>query len=359
MLPEIEDFKPIGGGQSPLSKVEEWVKYKDGIRETDVMPAVAGSSWYYLRYMDSSNDEELVGKERVNYWREVDLYVGGAEHAVAHLLYARFWHKFLYDLGMVPTKEPFRKLINQGMIQGTIEYLYLDKNSSHPKRFYSADAIDQIDEEQLSKIPVHIDFVQNYGDSESSSYLDNEGLVRFVNWIKEYKTAEFHNNSGKTWSLQNPQEDFLMLTVSEIGKMSKSLFNVINPDDVIQKYGTDCFRMYEMFLGPIEQSKPWDTNGIDGVFKFLRKFWNLFVSDEGKIELSDISPKKEDLKALHLLLKKLNHDIEDFSFNTCVSAFMICVNALQKSKCNNRENTGKLNKSYRALCSAHSRRALA
>lgn len=340
ILPDTEEFKPTKGGKSPLARLTDWVQMSNGMtRETDTMPAVAGSSWYYLRYMDPQNPQAFASQADVNYWQDVDLYVGGAEHAVAHLLYARFWHKFLYDLKLVPTEEPFKKLINQGMIQGVIESIYLEKNTDSAERtFYSSDMIDSEDAEKYAKIPVHIDFVANYGSPQS--HLNLEGINKFIAWRPSYQNAVFVSKQG---SLQNGKmitgesgEDFGIQTISEVGKMSKSKFNVVNPDDVISKYGTDCFRMYEMFLGPIEQSKPWDINGIDGVSKFLRKFIDLFYSDE-KFTVSDEPADKEEFKILHSTIKKLSEDITAFSFNTSVAALMICVNELRKKNCNKRE----------------------
>ena len=334
-LPDTNDFKPGKGGRSPLSRLENWVNLPDGTtRETDTMPAVAGSSWYYLRYMDPNNDSTFASQKAVNYWQDVDLYIGGAEHAVAHLMYARFWHKFLYDKGLVPTNEPFKKLINQGMIQGVTEFIFFDKNSpKNARRFVSADIAEQETETDFAKMPVHVDFVSNYG--SPSSFLDKAGIEKFINWRSEYKNAIFEAVDG-TYQKGQMSEDFKMLTLSEVGKMSKSKFNVINPDGVISQYGTDCFRMYEMFLGPIEQSKPWDIKGIDGVSKFLKRYWGLFFNKQEQFDLSDAEPTKEELKILHAAIKKVTQDIERFNFNTCVSAFMVCSKDLKKIGCNKR-----------------------
>lgn len=340
-LPDTDDFKPGKGGQSPLSRLQDWVNADEGfVRETDTMPAVAGSSWYYLRYMDPQNDEAFVSQDAVNYWQSVDLYVGGSEHAVAHLMYARFWHKFLFDKGLVPTNEPFKKLINQGMIQGVIEFIFLEKGSEGAqKRFVSAEIAEAEADKEFAKIPVHVDFVSNYGSPKS--YLDQAGVEQFIAWRPEYKEATFVSPTGSYQggkiSLQGRAEEWTMTTLSEVGKMSKSKFNVINPDQVIDRYGTDCFRMYEMFLGPIEQSKPWDTKGIDGVSRFLRKFWGLFFDQQGQFQLSEEAATKEELKALHTAIKKVHEDIERFSFNTCISAFMVVTNELNKLKCNKRD----------------------
>ncbi len=328
-LPDTDDFKPGKGGKSPLSRLEQWVNPKEGVtRETDIMPAVAGSSWYYLRYMDPQNDSSLAGKNAIDYWKDVDLYIGGSEHAVAHLMYARFWHKFLFDKGIVPTREPFKKLINQGMIQGVIEFIYLDKNSStDQRRFVSAELVTEDNDNSFAKIPVHIDFVKEYG--SANSYLDKEGIQKFLEWRPEYGSALFESPKGVYPEI----EDIEVRTHSEVGKMSKSKFNVVNPEGVVEKYGTDTFRMYEMFLGPIEQSKPWDTQGIEGVSKFIRRFWGLFF-ERDEFKLSDEAATKEELKILHQTIKKVTEDIERFSFNTAISALMICVNELKKLNCN-------------------------
>ncbi|MFK7810279.1 MAG: class I tRNA ligase family protein, partial [Saprospiraceae bacterium] len=340
-LPNLDDFKPASGGKSPLARNEDWVNEIPGFtRETDTMPGFAGSSWYYLRYMDANNDEGFAGEKAINYWKEVDLYVGGTEHAVGHLMYARFWHKFLYDKGLVPTNEPFRKLINQGMIQGVIETMYLQKEKEDGvSRFVCAGIAKSEGLENFASIPVHVDFVQNYGDS--NSYLNVESIKQFIDWRPEFKDAIFVCGNG---AFQNgvftPKEDATdthLLTKSEVGKMSKRYFNVVNPDDVVERYGSDCFRMYEMFLGPVEQSKPWDTKGIDGVSKFLRKFWGLFHDREEGFSVSDGEPSKDELKVLHTAIKKVTEDIERFSFNTCVAAFMIATNDLIKLKSNNRQ----------------------
>ncbi len=332
-LPRTEDFKPASD-KSPLARLDDWVHEVPGhTRETDVMPAVAGSSWYYLRYMDPQNDQAPVGQDAVQYWQDVDLYIGGAEHAVAHLLYARFWHKFLYDTGIVPTQEPFKKLINQGMIQGVIEAIFLDKRSDElPRRFVSSTVAEVEGISHFARIPVHVDFVSDYGSEES--YLSVEGLKQFAAWRPEYGhfivESDGHSAEIQHGKLVAATPDFRLATLSEVGKMSKSLFNVINPDDVISRYGTDCFRLYEMFLGPIEQSKPWDTKGIDGVYKFLRKFWTLFIDKDGTWKISDQTSRPTALKLAHECIKKVNEDIERFSFNTCVSAFMICTNGLRE-----------------------------
>jgi len=333
LLPHIDDLSPGKGGQSPLSRVKEWVNQDGFTRETDVMPAVAGSSWYFLRYMDPDNEDAFASQDAVNYWQDVDLYVGGAEHAVAHLMYARFWHKFLFDKGLVPTNEPFKRLVNQGMIQGGIEFIGLLKEKQNGvSKFICSKMLEQIDPSDYVKIPIKIDFVNEYG--KESSYLTINSIEEFIQWRPEFKDAIFVCGNGIYQKGKYTGKDTTrLLTFSETGKMSKSKFNVINPDDIIKRYGSDCFRMYEMFLGPIQQSKPWDTNGIDGVYKFINKYWNLVTENE----LSNDDPSKEELKVLHTMLKKVNADIQSLSFNTGVSSFMICINDLRKLKSSNKQ----------------------
>jgi len=334
-LPDTDDFQPAVGGKSPLARNEAWVNEEEGyIRETDTMPAVAGSSWYFLRYMDAGNPDEIASKENLEYWESVDLYVGGTEHAVSHLLYSRLWHKFLYDLEIVPTKEPFKKLINQGMIQGVIEFVYLQKEKGEAGQniFVSQEVAEENPDTEFAMIPVHIDFVSDYGSKDSHLTLD--GLKKFTEWWPSYKGAKFISTDAEFIDGQTDVE-IKIVTKSEVGKMSKRYYNVVNPDDMVEKYGADCFRMYEMFLGPIEQSKPWDTNGIDGVSKFLRKFWNLFYNDQNWI-IEDAEPSADEIKILHSTIKKVSEDIEKFSFNTSVAAFMVCVNELRSLKCNKR-----------------------
>lgn len=341
-LPELENFKPASGGKSPLARLDEWVQLNDGWRrETDTMPGFAGSSWYFLRYMDAHNPERFASEQAINYWRDVDLYIGGTEHAVGHLMYSRFWHKFLYDKGLVPTKEPFRKLINQGMIQGVIEYLNLQKEKKDGwNRFVCAGiAAEEMKQgNEFIQIPVHIDFVQEYG--TPNSYFNTDSIKKFIDWRPEYQDAFFECGNGifhrGVFNSKNGHIDSYLLTSSEVGKMSKSKYNVINPDDVVDQYGADCFRMYEMFLGPIEQAKPWNTSGIDGVSKFLKKFWSLFYDESGQFLVNDHAPEKEELKILHMAIKKVREDVDRFSFNTCVSAFMVAVNELKKLDCRKR-----------------------
>lgn len=306
-LPPMDDIKPVNG-KAPLSKVEDW-KYNGMPLDTDTMPGNAGSSWYFLRYMDPNNPDEFCSKEALDYWQDVDLYIGGTEHAVGHLMYARFWHKFLYDLGYVPTKEPFKKLINQGMIQGesAFEYKVIGEN-----KYVSFNLKDQ-----YNTVPVHVAINLVNKDGE----LDLEAIKA---WRPKHSEAEFVLEDGK------------YIVGHELEKMSKSKHNVVNPDDVIEEYGADCFRMFEMFLGPIENHKPWQTKGIDGVAKFLRKTWNLFHDTEDNFMVSEEEATEKEMKVLHTCIKKVNEDIERFSFNTCVSAFMICVNELGDLKCNKR-----------------------
>jgi leucyl-tRNA synthetase len=275
--------------------------------ELNTMPGFAGSSAYYLRYEDPHNARALVSKEANDYWRNVDLYIGGTEHATGHLIYSRFWNKFLFDLGIIADDEPFRKLVNQGMIQGRSNFVYRIKNTNTFVSFGLKNRYDVT--------PIHVDV-----NRVSNDVLDIE---QFRRWNPEYKTAEFILEDGKYvcgWAVE---------------KMSKSMFNVVNPDDVVEKFGADTLRLYEMFLGPVEQSKPWDTNGIDGVSRFLRKLWNLFFS-AGEFSVSNGQPTADELKSIHKLIKKVGWDIENFSFNTSVAAFMICVNELTTLNCNKR-----------------------
>ncbi len=339
-LPHLENFKPAAGGKSPLARKEEWVNMENGwIRETDTMPGYAGSSWYFLRYMDANNDNEFASPEAINYWKEVDLYVGGTEHAVGHLMYSRFWHKFLYDKGLVPTNEPFKKLINQGMIQGVIEFLYLQKEKENGyNKFMCRGLVNKLDDKSgFAQIPIHIDYVNEYGSKDS--FVNKNSIDQFIKWRPEYKDAIFECSKGiyhkGVFTPHSDATDSHMVTKSEVGKMSKRYYNVVNPDDVVERYGADCFRMYEMFLGPIEQSKPWDTKGIDGVSKFLRKFWGLFFNREDTFDVDAGDPSPEELKVVHNAIKRVREDIERFSFNTCVSAFMIATNELKKMNCNN------------------------
>ena len=307
-LPEVDKFLPTETGEPPLGRAKGWVTTDGYPLELNTMPGFAGSSAYYLRYMDPHNDKELVSHEANEYWRQVDLYVGGTEHATGHLIYSRFWNKFLYDYGFVCEAEPFRKLVNQGMIQGRSNFVYRIKDTN---KFVSFNLKNQYD-----VTPIHVDV-----NIVSADALDIE---KFREWRPEFKDAEFILENGKYicgWAIE---------------KMSKSMFNVVNPDDIVEHYGADTLRLYEMFLGPVEQSKPWDTNGIDGVNRFLKRLWALFFKGD-TMQLTDEKPSAEALKSVHKLIKKVSGDIETFSYNTSVAAFMICVNELTSMKCRARE----------------------
>lgn len=309
LLPEVDKFLPTETGEPPLGRAKNWKTSEGYPYELCTMPGFAGSSAYYLRYMDPHNDKALVSKEADEYWRNVDLYIGGTEHATGHLIYSRFWNKFLYDLGVVCEEEPFKKLINQGMIQGRSNFVYRIKDTN---TFVSYNIRKNYD---TTEIHVDVNIVSN----------DILDIEKFRNWRPEFKDAEFILEDGKYvcgWAIE---------------KMSKSMFNVVNPDDIVETYGADTLRLYEMFLGPLEQSKPWDTNGIDGVNRFIKKLWNLFYGKGGELNVSDEKPSAEALKSLHKLIKKVTWDIEHFSYNTSISAFMICVNELTALKCNSKD----------------------
>ena len=309
LLPEVDKFLPTETGEPPLGRAKNWKTSEGYPYELCTMPGFAGSSAYYLRYMDPHNDKALVSKEADEYWRNVDLYIGGTEHATGHLIYSRFWNKFLYDLGVVCEEEPFKKLINQGMIQGRSNFVYRIKDTN---TFVSYNIRKNYD---TTEIHVDVNIVSN----------DILDIEKFRNWRPEFKDAEFILEDGKYvcgWAIE---------------KMSKSMFNVVNPDDIVETYGADTLRLYEMFLGPLEQSKPWDTNGIDGVNRFIKKLWNLFYGKGGELNVSDEKPSEEALKSLHKLIKKVTWDIEHFSYNTSISAFMICVNELTALKCNSKD----------------------
>jgi leucyl-tRNA synthetase len=304
-LPEVDKFLPTATGQPPLGHAKNWHTEEGYPLELNTMPGFAGSSAYYLRYMDPRNTETLVSAVANNYWEQVDLYVGGTEHATGHLIYSRFWNKFLFDLGLICKDEPFKKLVNQGMIQGRSNFVYRIKETN---TFVSYNL-----REQYDTTPIHADVNIVHND-----VLDIE---RFKAWSPEYANAEFILEDGKYvcgWAVE---------------KMSKSMYNVVNPDDIVERFGADTLRLYEMFLGPVEQSKPWDTNGIDGVHRFLKKLWGL-CTDEQSFCFSNEEPTAAELKSLHKLIKKISWDIEHFSFNTSVSAFMICINELAQLKCN-------------------------
>ncbi|MBO4955953.1 MAG: leucine--tRNA ligase [Muribaculaceae bacterium] len=304
-LPSVDSYLPTEKGEPPLGRAKNWVTPEGYPIELNTMPGFAGSSAYYLRYMDPHNADCLVSPEANGYWRNVDLYVGGTEHATGHLIYSRFWNKFLFDIGVVCEEEPFRKLVNQGMIQGRSNFVYRIKNTN---TFVSLNQKDKYD-----VTPIHVDV-----NIVSNDVLDTEAFRR---WRPDYATAEF---------ITEPDGRYLCGYAVE--KMSKSMFNVVNPDDIVEQYGADTLRLYEMFLGPLQQSKPWDTNGIDGVNRFIKKLWSLFYKD-GKWRVTDDAPSAESLKSLHKLIKKVTQDIEGFSFNTSVAAFMICVNELTAQKC--------------------------
>ncbi|MGE5355633.1 MAG: leucine--tRNA ligase [Deltaproteobacteria bacterium] len=337
-LPEIKEFKPTTDGKSPLAGNPLWVQQYTGYeRETDTMPGFAGSSWYFLRYMDPSNNTRFASEEALGYWKDVDFYIGGTEHAVGHLMYSRFWHKFLFDLGLVPTVEPFRKLVNQGMIQGIIQYLYLKKEKEDGINvFVCASKVNDTNKDDFTRIPVYIDFVSDHG--SQNPYVDKEGIDKFREWIPEYNDARFtcENATYQNGTL-NGSGEFRIYTSHEIGKMSKRYYNVVNPDDVVAEYGADTFRMYEMFLGPIEQSKPWDTKGIDGVSKFIKRFWSLYVDREDNWLLTSQPADGEEQKILHKTIKKVTADIGNLSFNTAISAMMIFVNEMKRLECSKEE----------------------
>ena len=305
VLPAIDEYKPTETGEPPLARNKA---FADKGYELSTMPGWAGSSWYFMRYMDPQNKTSLAAADKLKYWGQVDLYMGGAEHATGHLLYSRFWNKFLFDMGITPNDEPFAKLINQGMIQGVSKFAYRINGTN---KFVSSGLKKEYD---TTSIHVDVSIVNN-------DLLDTEA---FKKWRPDFASAEFilENNT--------------YVCGSEVEKMSKSKFNVVNPDDIVNKYGADTLRMYEMFLGPLEQSKPWNTNGIEGVYKFLNKFWRLFHDTASNFVVSDAAPSAEELKVLHKTLKRVEEDIERFSFNTPVSTFMICVNELGALKCNKR-----------------------
>lgn len=308
VLPEIDKFLPTDTGEPPLGRAADWT-YRGYPLELSTMPGFAGSSAYYLRYEDPQNSDALVSTEANGYWRNVDLYLGGSEHATGHLIYCRFWTKFLFDYGYIKDDEPFAKLINQGMIQGRSNFVYRIKNTNTFVSYSKKDSYD------TTEIHVDVNLVEN-------DILDTD---RFRRWQPEFADAEFVVDAdGKYrcgWAVE---------------KMSKSMYNVVNPDDIVERYGADTLRLYEMFLGPVEQSKPWDTKGIDGVHRFLKRLWALVYDAQGNLLLDDRQPTEEELKTLHKTIKKIAYDIENFSFNTSVSAFMICVNELSTAKCSKR-----------------------
>jgi leucyl-tRNA synthetase len=302
LLPNVDNYGPGPEGEGPLANIESW---KAENYETNTMPGYAGSSWYFLRYMDPSNTSEFCSRKASDYWGQVDLYIGGTEHAVGHLLYSRMWTKALYDLGHIGFDEPFKKLLNQGMIQGSSRFVYR-KRGTHT--FVSAGLVGAHEVDQL-----HVDV--NMVDGVE---LDT---TAFKKWKPDYANADFILEDGK------------YVCGVEVEKMSKSKFNTVNPDDLVQKYGADTFRMYEMFLGPVEQSKPWDTKGIEGVHRFIKKFWRMFFDEmKGKVWV-DEAPTADELKILHKTIKKIEEDTERYSFNTAISTFMICINELYDAGC--------------------------
>ncbi|MUL26953.1 leucine--tRNA ligase [Prevotella sp. A2879] len=344
-LPEIDKYEPTESGEPPLGRAKMWAWSEKENKvvdkslvddetvfplELNTMPGFAGSSAYYLRYMDPHNNDALVGREADEYWQNVDLYVGGTEHATGHLIYSRFWDKFLFDIGCSCKDEPYEKLVNQGMIQGRSNFVYRINSDDHSKApvFVSLGLKDKYE-----TTPIHVDVNIVHAD-----VLDVEA---FKAWRPEYKDAEFIFEDGSKSADRTSNESAAGNAVYKCGwaieKMSKSMFNVVNPDDIVEQYGADTLRLYEMFLGPVEASKPWDTNGIDGCFRFLKKFWKLYQQ-----ELNDEEPSKESLKSVHKLIKKVTGDIEQFSYNTAISAFMICVNELSQQKCANKELLKKL-----------------
>ncbi|MBQ4344939.1 MAG: leucine--tRNA ligase [Muribaculaceae bacterium] len=313
LLPEVDKYLPTETGEPPLGRAENWKTHEGYPIELCTMPGFAGSSAYYLRYMDPRNNDTLVSTEANDYWRNVDLYIGGTEHATGHLIYSRFWNKFLYDLGKVCEDEPFKKLINQGMIQGRSNFVYRIKDTN---TFVSYNL-----KKDYDVTPIHVDV-----NIVSNDVLDTD---KFRAWRPEFNDAQFILEDGK------------YVCGYAVEKMSKSMFNVVNPDDIVERYGADTLRLYEMFLGPLEQSKPWDTNGIDGVNRFLKKLWGLFYKGETLV-VKEEEPTREALKSIHKLIKKVTFDIENFSYNTSISAFMICVNELNSQKCSNKEVLSQL-----------------
>ena len=416
-LPDLTDFRPASGAKSPLARLDDWIQVDDKIRETDTMPGFAGSSWYFLRYMDPNNEHAIASKECLDYWQDVDVYIGGTEHAVGHLIYSRFWHKFLYDLDIVKTTEPFKKLINQGMILGRSSFVYranemmaehaIEKKFNEYKisvqKNYAVggEIVDFAIPEEKIAIEIKPATLLIHRQNENRERFEKSGWI-YVGLPFE-KTAHYWHNFDEVVKLLRKaknraeldpidpnvemtpfyisadmikdkrmtsaihvdvhlvKDDKLdidafiksredrknaMFLTNELGqyqcgsmveKMSKSKLNVVNPDEIIEQYGTDCFRMYEMFLGPIDQSKPWDTSNIEGIGKFINKFWSLFHNSEEQFELSDETPNKEEYKILHTAIKKVQDDINRYSFNTCISAMMIAVNELRKINCNKRD----------------------
>ena len=363
-LPSIDEYKPTETGEPPLGRAKDW-KYKGKYEyELSTMPGWAGSSWYFFRYMDAKNPDEFVSKEAQEYWTDVDLYIGGSEHATGHLLYSRFWTKFLFDMGYVTVDEPFKKLVNQGMIQGRSNFVYAARTSFHnvhpdykhialPEIYISKNLRDQmLDHHKHIETYEYIESIVDYQlDKLNKQYpglnltienLDLKAISAIHVDVSLVRNDILDMEAFKQWrpnlkdAIIIPERTGEYICGWEIEKMSKSKYNVVNPDDMIEQYGADTLRLYEMFLGPIEQFKPWNTNGVDGVYKFLKKFWNLFHKD-GEFVVSDAQASADSLKSLHKTIKKVHEDIENLSLNTSVSAFMICVNELTAQKCNNRK----------------------
>jgi leucyl-tRNA synthetase len=314
-LPEVDKYLPTESGEPPLGRAQGWEHGSGNQYELSTMPGWAGSSWYWYRYMDPKNKEEFASQEAISYWKDVDLYIGGTEHATGHLLYSRFWNKFLKDRGFVPEEEPFKKLINQGMIQGRSNFVYRVKSDNYSKPVFVSAGL----KGDYDVTPLHVDV----------NIVENDVLD-----VEKFKASRK--------DIAGDQAEFILedgkyVCGWEVEKMSKSKFNVVNPDDIVTRYGADTLRLYEMFLGPLEQAKPWNTNGIDGTYRFIRKFWRLFYNDLGQWVVKDIPAKPEELKTLHKTIKKIEEDIENFSFNTAVSAFMVCVNELSSAKCASKE----------------------
>ncbi|MBB6111685.1 leucyl-tRNA synthetase [Mucilaginibacter lappiensis] len=360
LLPEVDKYLPTETGEPPLGRAEGW-KHPEGEYELSTMPGWAGSSWYWYRYMDAHNDAAFASKEAIAYWKDVDLYIGGSEHATGHLLYSRFWNKFLKDLDLVIEEEPFKKLINQGMIQGRSNFVYrliktkrfISYNKLKKLESYFPALLDTIFEDSEDTVKAIVStFKLDYDREIYNIFKENSDLTDAGVW--KFKGYQFTNvdvnivnndvldiEKFKKWRPDFADAQFILengkyICGHEVEKMSKSKFNVVNPDDIISRYGADTLRMYEMFLGPLEQSKPWNTNGIEGVFKFLRKFWRLFHNEAWEFSVSDAEPSKAELKSLHKIIRKVEEDVERFSFNTSVSSFMIAVNELTDLKCNNR-----------------------
>jgi leucyl-tRNA synthetase len=326
LLPEVDKYLPTESGEPPLGRAKDWKYQNEYEYELSTMPGWAGSSWYWYRYMDAKNKSAFADADKIAYWKDVDLYIGGSEHATGHLLYSRFWNKFLKDLGCVTEEEPFKKLINQGMIQGRSNFVYrlVDEEGKATNQFVSNGLKANY---KTSALHVDVNIVNN----------DILDIEKFRNSRPEYNSAVFIYEDGtNSLSFGEDRGEVKYICGTEVEKMSKSKFNVVSPDDLVERYGADTLRMYEMFLGPLEQSKPWNTNGIEGVFKFLRKFWKLFHDENFNFSVSEAEPTKAELKALHKIIKKVEDDVERFSFNTSVSSFMIAVNELTDLKCNKR-----------------------